>query len=103
MGIVLEIVVDSDKIFQSVSGAMLKKRYQSYLTVGMKWDQEKEKRNQSENEEEEHDLTRSTAQLIHGGIEDLWEEFIVHKENEKEKKVEDSQKEVITKEDAEKI
>ena len=56
---------------------------------------EKEKRNQPENEEEKHDLNRSTAQLIHGGIEDFWEEFIMHKENEKEKKVEDSQKEAI--------
>ena len=54
---------------------------------------EKEKRNQPENEEEKHDLNRSTA--IHGGTEDLWEEFIMHKENEKEKKVEDSQKEAI--------
>ena len=64
---------------------------------------EKEKRNQPENEEEKHDLNRSTAQLIHGGIEDLWEEFIMHKENQKKKKVEDSQKEVIMKEGAEKI
>ena len=64
---------------------------------------EKEKRNQPENEEEKHDLNRSTAQLIHGGIEDLWEEFIMHKEYEKEKKAEDSQKEAITKEGAEMI
>ena len=48
-------------------------------------------------------MNRSTAQLIHGGIEDLWEEFIMCKENEKEKKAEDSQKEVIAKEGAEKI
>ena len=47
-------------------------------------------------------LNRSTAQLIHDGIEDLWEEFIMHKENEKEKKAEDSQKEAIAKEGAEK-
>ena len=40
---------------------------------------EKEKRNQPENEEEKHDLNRSTAQLICGGIEDLWEEFIMCK------------------------
>ena len=64
MGIVLEMVVDGDKIFQGVSEAMLKKRYQLYLNVGKKWDQEKEKRNQPENEKEKHDLTRSTAQLI---------------------------------------
>ena len=63
----------------------------------------KEERNQSENEEEKHDLDRSTAQLICGGTEDLCEEFIMCKENEKEKKVEDSQKEVIAKEGAEKI
>ena len=62
-----------------------------------------EKRNQPENEEEKHDLNRSTAQLIHGGTEGLWEEFIMCKENEKEKQVEDSQKEVIAKEGAEKI
>ena len=98
MGIVLEMVVDGDKIFQGVSEAMLKKRYQLYLNVGKKLDQEKEKRNQPENEEEKHDLTRSTAQLIHGGIDDLWEEFIMRKENEKEKKAEESQKEAITKE-----
>ena len=48
-------------------------------------------------------MSRSTAQLIHGGIEDLWEEFIMNTENEKEKKAEESQKEVITKEGAEKI
>ena len=41
--------------------------------------------------------------MIHGGIEDLWEEFSVHKENDKEKKAEDSQKEAIAKEGAEKI
>ena len=41
--------------------------------------------------------------MIRGGIEDVWEEFIMHKENEKEKKAEDSQKEVIAKEGAEKI
>ena len=41
--------------------------------------------------------------MIHGGIEDLWEEFIMHKENEKEKKAEDSRKEVTAKEGAEKI
>ena len=48
-------------------------------------------------------MNQSTAQLIHGGIEDLWEEFIMHKENEKERKAEDSQKEAIAKEGAEKI
>ena len=65
---------------------------------------EKEKRkNQSENEDDKHDLNHSTAQLIHGGIEDLWEEFILHKENENEKKADDSQKEVIAEEGAEKI
>ena len=66
MGIEMETVVDSDKIFQGVSEAMLKKRYQLYLDVGKKWDTEKEKRNQPENEEEKHDLNRSTGQLIHG-------------------------------------
>ena len=63
-----------------------KKRYQLYLDVVKKWDTEKEKRNQSENKEEKHDLNRSTAQLIHSGIEDLWEEFIMCKENEKERR-----------------
>ena len=48
-------------------------------------------------------MHRSTATLIHGGIEDLWEEFIMHKENEKEKKEEESQKEAIAKEGTEKI
>ena len=62
MGIVLDWVVNGDKIFQGVSEATLKKRYQLYLDLGKKWDQEKEKRNQPENEED--DLTRSTAQLI---------------------------------------
>ena len=71
LGIVLEMVVDGDIIFQGVSEATLKKRYQLYLDIGKKWDMEKEKRNQRENKEERHDLNRSTAQLIHGGIEDL--------------------------------
>ena len=103
LGIVLEMVVGSDKIFQGASEAILKKRYQLYLDVGKKWEIEKEERNQPENEEEKHDLNRSTAQLIHGGVEDLWKEFIVHKENEKGKKMEDSQKEAIAKEGTEKI
>ena len=97
MGIVLDMVVDGDKILQGVSEAMLKKRYQLYLDLGKKWDQEKEKRNQLENKEDRDDLTRSTAQLIHGGIEDLWKEFLMCKENEKEKKAEESQKEAIAK------
>ena len=97
MGIVLDMVVDGDKILQGVSEAMLKKRYQLNLDLGKKWDQEKEKRNQLENKEDRDDLTRSTAQLIHGGIEDLWKEFLMCKENEKEKKAEESQKEAIAK------
>ena len=64
---------------------------------------EKEKQNQPQNEEDKHDLNQSTAQLICGGIEDLWEEFIMCKENENEKKAEDSQKEAIAKNGAEKI
>ena len=103
LAIVLETVVDSDKIFQGVSEATLEKRYQLYLDVGKKWELEKEKHNQPENEKEKHDLNRSTAPLIHGGIEDLWDEFIMPKENEKEKKAEDSQTEAIAKEGAEKI
>ena len=101
--LLLETVVDGDKIFQGVSEVMLKKRYQLYLDLGKKWENKKEKRNQPENKEEKHDVDRSTATLIHGGIEDLWEEFIMHKENEKEKKEEESQKEAIVKEGAEKF
>ena len=81
----------------------LKKRYQLYLDLGKKWEQEKDKRNQPETEEEKHDVGQSTATLTCGGIEDLWEEFVMHKENEKEKKEEESQKEAIVKEGAEKI
>ena len=98
--VVLDMVVDGDKIFQGVFEVMLKKRYQLYLDLGKKWE---EKRNQLENKEDRDDLTRSTAQLICGGIEDLWEEFTMHKENEKEKKAEESQKEAIAKEGAENI
>ena len=103
MTLLLETVVDGDKIFQGVSEVTLKKRYQLYLDLGKKWENEKEKRNQPENKEEKHDVHQSTATLICGGIEDLWEEFVMHKENEKEKKEEESQKEAITKEGAEKI
>ena len=99
----LDTVVDGDKIFQGVSEVTLKKRYQLYLDLGKKWDAEKEKRNQPENEEDKHDVNCSTATLIRGGIEDLWEEFVMRKENEKEKKEEESQKEAIAKEGAEKI
>ena len=88
----LETVVDGDKIFQGVSEVTVKKRYQLYLDLGKKWDNEREQRNQPENAEDKHDVHRSTATLIHGGIEDLWEEFVMHKESEKEKKHEDSQK-----------
>ena len=48
-------------------------------------------------------MGQSTATSIHGGIEDLWEEFITCKENKKEKKEEETQKEAIAKEGAEKI
>ena len=83
---ILDTVVDGDKMFKGVSEVTLKKRYQLYLDLGMKWDTEKEKRNQPENEEDKHDVNHSTATLIHGGIEDLWEEFVMRKENEKEKR-----------------
>ena len=66
-------------------------------------EQEKDKRNQPETEEEKHDVGWSTATLICGGIEDLWEEFVMCKENEKEKKEEEPQKEAIVKEGVEKI
>ena len=102
-GLVLGTVVHGNKIFQGVSEVMLKKRYQLYLDLGKKWEQEKDKRNQPETEEEKHDVGQSTTTLIHGGIEDLWEEFVMHKENEKEKKEEESQKEAIAKEGAESI
>ena len=45
----------------------------------------------------------STTTLIRGGIKDLWEEFVMRKENEKEKKEEELKKEAIAKEGAEKI
>ena len=90
--IALDTVVDGDKIFQGVSQVTLKRRYQLYLDVSNKWDKDKEKRNELENEEDRDDSTRSTAQVICGGIEDLWEEFIMHKENEKEKKAEYSER-----------
>ena len=45
MGIILNMVVDGDKIFQGVSEVTLKKWYQLYLDLGKKWDQEQEKRN----------------------------------------------------------
>ena len=99
----LETVVDGDKIFHGVSEVTLKKRYQLYLDLGKKWENEKEKRNQPENKEEKEDVHCSTATLIYGGIEDLWEEFVMCKENEKEKKEEESQKEAIVKEGAEKF
>ena len=49
-GLVLETVVHGDKIFQGVSEVMLKKRYQLYINLGKKWEQEKDKRNQPETE-----------------------------------------------------
>ena len=99
----LETVVNGDKIFQGVSEVTLKKRYQLYLDQGKKWDNEREQRNQPENTEDKHDMHCSTATLIRGGMEDLWEEFVMCKESKKEKKHEDSQKESIVKEGAEKI
>ena len=101
--LLMETVVDGNKIFQGLSEVTLKKRYQLYLNLGKKWENKKEKRNQPENKEEKHDVHWSTATLICGGIEDLWEEFVMCKENEKEKKEEESQKEAIVKEGAEKI
>ena len=84
--IILDTVVDGDKIFQGVSEVTLKKRYQLYLDLGKKWGTEKEKRNQPENEEDKHDVNCSTATLICGGIEDLWEEFVMRKETRKKKR-----------------
>ena len=86
MRTILDTVVDGDKIFQGVSEVTLKKRYQLYLNLGKKWDTEKEKRNQPENDKDKHDVNRSSTTLIRGGIEDLWEEFIMWKENKKEKR-----------------
>ena len=62
------MVVDGDKIFQGVFEVTLKKRYQLYLNIGKKWDQEKEKRNQPENKEEKHDLIQVNLNnnLIYG-------------------------------------
>ena len=82
---ILETVVDGDKIFHGVSEVTLKKRYQLFLDLGKKWETEKEKRNQPENKEDKEDVHCSIATLIHGGIEDLWEEFIMCKENENER------------------
>ena len=103
MTTLLETVVNGNKIFHGVSEVMLKKRYQLYLDLGKKWENEKEKRNQPENKEDKEDVHCSTATLICGGIEDLWEEYVMCKENEKEKKKEESQKEAIVKEGAGKI
>ena len=100
---ILETVVDGDKIFHGVSEVTLKKRYQLYLDLGKKWETEKEKRNQPESKEDKEDVHHSIATLIRGGIEELWEEFVMRKENEKEKKEEESQKEAIAKEGADKI
>ena len=80
----LETVVNGDKIFQGVSEVTLKKRYQLYLDLGEKWDNEREQRNQPENTEDKHYMQHSIATLIRGGIEDLWEEFVMRKESEKE-------------------
>ena len=96
-GIALDTVVDGDKIFQGVPQVTLKRRYQLYLDVSNKWDKDKEKRDELENEEDRDDSTRSTAQLSCRGFEDLWEEFIMHKENEKEKKEEDLRKKPLQK------
>ena len=61
MWTLLETVVDGDKIFQGVSEVTLKKRYQLYLDLGKKWDNEREQRNQPENTEDKHDIHHSTA------------------------------------------
>ena len=54
--LVLDTVVNCDKIFQVVSKIPLKKRCQLYLDLGKKWEKEKDKRNQPETEEEKHDV-----------------------------------------------
>ena len=66
LAIVLEMVVDSDKIFQGVSEAMLKKGISYILTLARNGRQKRRNETKPENEEEKHDLNRSTAQL------DLW-------------------------------
>ena len=82
----LETVVDGDKIFHGVSEVTLKKRYQLYLNLGKKWENEKEKRNQPENKEEKEDVHRSTATLIHGGIEDFGKNLLCVRRMKKRRK-----------------
>ena len=82
---------------------MLKKGIYYILTLARNGRQRRRNETNQRMKKRNMILNRSTAQLIHGGIEDLREEFIMHKEDEKEKKAADSQKEAIAKEGAEKI
>ena len=78
-GIVLDMVVDGDKIFQGVSEATLKKRYQLYLDLGKKWDQEKRRKETNwrmKKTEMIFDQINSSIVSVEV-LKNLWEEFIM--------------------------
>ena len=95
-GILLEKFEDSF-IFACISISTIRNRYQNvYLVLGDKWRKEREQRNikeASEDEEPDNSNKRTTKQLIKQGIEDLYEDHILHEEEVQEQKTNDQEKE----------
>ena len=95
-GILLEKFEDSF-IFAGIRISTIRNRYQNvYLVLGDKWRKEREQRNikeASEDEEPDNSNKRATKQLIKQGIEDLYEDHILHEEEVQEQKTNDQEKE----------
>ena len=84
-------------IFMGINVSTIWNRYQNvYLVLGDKWRKEREQRNieeASEDEEPDSSNERTTKQLIKQGIEDLYEDHILHEEEVQEQKTNDKEKE----------
>ena len=95
-GILLE-KFEGSFIFAGINMSSIRNRYQNvYLLLGDKWRKEREQRNieeASEDEEPDNSNERTTKQLIKQGIEDLYEDHILHEEEVQEQKTNDKEEE----------
>ena len=95
-GILLE-KIEGSFIFVGINMYTIQNRYQNvYLVLGDKWRKEREQRNveeASEDEEPDSSAKRTTKQLIKQGIEDLYEDPILHEEEVQEQKTNNKEEE----------
>ena len=95
-GILLENF-EGSFIFVGINVSTIRNRYQNvYLVHGVKWRKEREQRNikeVSEDEEPDNSNEQTNKQLIKQGIEDLYEDHILHEEKVQEQKTNNQEKE----------